>query len=298
MKRLLKWTGIIFGGLVGILVVAVIGVYAVSNGRINQTHTITVNPLTIPTDAEVIAQGEHIARSRGCTDCHRADFSGGLLLDDPMVGTVYATNLTPGRGGIGAEYGDEDYLRALRHGVGPDSKALWIMPSHEYYYFSDQDTAALIAYLKTLSPVDSENSEKRAGPLARVLFLAGELPLLPAELIDHTGPRPTSPAVGVTAEYGQYLSVTCAGCHGHDFAGGPVPGAPPGTVAANLTPGGNLQHWSESDFATLLRTGVTPDGREMDREWMPVNSLQNLTDGEISALWLFLRSLPAVEQGS
>jgi cytochrome c553 len=297
MKRLLKRIGVILGVLTAVILVAVIGVYTVSNGRINQTHTIAVNPLTIPTDAEAIALGEHIARSRGCTDCHGEDFSGGILLDDPVVGTVYAANLTPGQGGIGGAYSGDDYLRALRHGVGPGGKALWIMPAHEYYYFSDEDTAALIAYLKTLPPVDNENSENRAGPLARVLFLAGELPLLPAELIAHNGPRPTPAAVGVTAEYGEYLSVTCAGCHGNDFAGGPVPGAPPNIVAANLTPGGNLQHWSEFDFTTLLRTGITPDGRQVDREWMPVNSLQNLTDDEISALWLFLRSLPAVEQG-
>jgi mono/diheme cytochrome c family protein len=293
MKRILKWLGIILGGLVALIVLALLTVYAVSGSRINRTHTVAVEPMiSIANDAETIAWGQHIALSRGCTDCHGEDLAGKLILDEPPVATVYGPNLTRGRGGLGADYDDEDYLRAIRHGVGADGRALWIMPSHEYYYLSDEDTAAVIAYLKTLPPVDKENPANRAGPLAHILFLAGELPLLPAELIAHDAPRPTAPARGVTAEYGAYLAVGCAGCHGADFSGGPVPGAPPGTVSANLTPGGPLSNWTEADFAALLRTGVTPDGREMDREWMPINSLRHLTDDEIAAVWLFLQTLP------
>jgi mono/diheme cytochrome c family protein len=295
MKRFLKWLGIILSALLALIVVAGIGVYVVSGSRLNRQYNIAVKMIPIPTDVEAVARGEHIAQSRSCMDCHGPDLSGDVLLDDPLVGTVHTANLTPGQGGIGADYTDEDYLRALRHGVGRDGKGLWIMPSHEYYYLSDGDTADLIAYLKTLPAVDKQPGENRAGPLARLLFLTGSLPLLPAESIDHTGPRPTAPELGVTVEYGAYLTVGCAGCHGQNFAGGPMPGAPPGTIAANLTPAGNLSGWTEEVFRQFLRTGVTPAGREVDRSWMPIDSTKHLTDEEISAIWLFLQSLPPQE---
>lgn len=294
MKRLLKWTGRILGVLLLIIVVAVGVVYAISGSRINKSYDVAVETIPIPDDAAAIAHGEHIAQTRGCTDCHGADMAGGILLDDPALATIYVSNLTSGQGGSGADYSDEDYLLALRHGVGQDGKALWIMPSHESYYLNDSDTGALIAYLKTLSPIDREHGENRAGPLARVMFLAGALPLLPVELIDHAAPRPAAPEIGITAEYGAYLGVSCAGCHGAELAGGPVPGAPPGTVAPNLTASGELQNWTEEEFTQLLRTGITPTGREMG-SWMPIGSTMHFTDEEISALWLYLQEMPPAE---
>jgi hypothetical protein len=48
----------------------------------------------------------------------------------------------------------------------------------------------------------------------------------------------------------------------------------------------------------LLVVYAVSNGREVDREWMPINSLRHLTDDEISALWLFLQSLPPQAQGS
>jgi len=128
--------------------------------------------------------------------------------------------------------------------------------------------------------------------MARVLYLAGQLPLIPAELIDHDARRPVAPARGITAEYGQYLAVGCAGCHGEDFSGSPVPGAPPGTIVANLTRGGDVGQWTEVQFAAFLRSGVTPDGRAVDQEWMPIGSTKYMTGDEIAAVWLYLQSLP------
>ena len=41
-----------------------------------------------------------------------------------------------------------------------------------------------------------------------------------------------------------------------------------------------------------MRTGVTPAGRRLS-EAMPSQYLVQLTDAELSAIWLYLRSLPA-----
>lgn len=45
---------------------------------------------------------------------------------------VAATNLTRGRGGVGAAYTDLDWVRSIRHGVLPDSTGAFIMPSEAY----------------------------------------------------------------------------------------------------------------------------------------------------------------------
>ena len=54
---------------------------------------------------------------------------------------------------------------------------------------------------------------------------------LPAETIDHTGPRPAVTEAGMNARYGEYLARLgcCRDCHWEDFSGGksPEPGSPP-----------------------------------------------------------------------
>ncbi len=44
--------------------------------------------------------GRHIAIIWACTKCHGYDLSGRLFADDPFLGTILASNLTSGKGGI------------------------------------------------------------------------------------------------------------------------------------------------------------------------------------------------------
>ena len=163
---------------------------------------------------------------------------------------------------------------------------------------SGEDLGALIAYLKTVPAVDNELPGHTLRPLGRALFLAGQLPLLPAELIDHDAPRPTAPLAGVTAEYGGYLAAGCIGCHGPGYSGGPIPGGPPDWLpAANLTPGGDLVNWTEVDFIAAFRTGIKPNGQPFDVN-MPYKAVGQMTDDELKAVFLFLNSLPVRETGN
>ncbi len=294
MRRLLRWLGVMLAGLVTLFLVAAALVFFLTQTRLNRTYDLSVTAISIPSDAQAVARGAHLAVIRGCTDCHGPDLAGGVFIDDPALGTLYAGNLTPGRGGVGRVYTDLDWVRAIRHGVGPDSKPLLYMPAQEFYYLSDEDLGALIAYLKEVPPVDKEWPVSHVGPLGRVLFLAGQFPLVPAEMIDHQAPRPPAPPPGITVAYGRYLATGCVGCHMEDFAGGPIPGAPPDwPPAANLTPAGHVGEWSEADFITAMRTGVKPDGEPISQV-MPFQSFGAMTDAELKALWLFLQSLPPV----
>jgi cytochrome c553 len=296
MRRTLKIIGIVIGLIVGILVVGIIASYAVSEGRLNKTYSVDPGLIEVSTDSEVIAEGERLASIRGCTDCHDSDLGGKVMIADPAVGTIYASNLTSGEGGVGQYYTDTDYLRAIRHGVDANGRGLLIMPSTEFFILSDDDTQALIAYIKSLPPVDRVQPEPAVGPLGRVLFTLGQLPPLAAEIIDHDAPRPSAPKATVNEEFGSYVATSCIGCHGQDFAGGPIPGAPPDTPqSANLTPSGNLGNWTQEEFVTTMRSGVTPEGKTLDPSFMPWPIANAMTDVELQALWTYLSSLEPVE---
>ncbi len=299
-KKLLKWMGIVLGSLIGILVVALIAVYIVSTLRLNKSYTIPATTLVIPNDAATIAEGQRQFSTRGCVDCHGANGAGKMVIDDFLVGTVMGSNLTTGQGGVGSLYQDADWERAVRHGVRSTGKPLVIMPSHEYNPINDEDLVTLIAYVKSLAPVDQAQTPIAVGPLGRILLLTGMVPLLPAEVIDHDAPRPQAVAKGATVEYGEYLAKTCSGCHGATLSGGPIPGVPsegpyPRNLTADVETG--LGKWQEADFVTVMRTGVRPDGSQLSAG-MPWQAFKVMTDEELSALWYYLQSVPAQPYGN
>jgi mono/diheme cytochrome c family protein len=301
MRRVLTWVGIVIGGLLGLIVLAVVGIYVVSGARLGRTYAIQPAPVAIPTDQASLVRGQHLAVAIGkCVDCHGPNLGGRLFLDAGPVGVVRAPNLTRGQGSAVNGFSDADWVRAIRHGVGQDGRGLLIMPADEYYYFSDADLGALIAYVKSVPPVDNQVARSEIGPLGHLLHVTGQLRLMAAETIAHTGPRPAAPPAGPTAAYGAYLAQTggCVGCHGPGLSGGRVPGTPPEIPpATNLTPGGAMQGWSEDDFKRALRTGRRPDGREIDR-FMPWIATGQMTDEEIRAVWLYLQSVPPRPAGT
>ncbi len=299
MKKFLKWVGIIVGGLVGLLALALAVVYGLSESRVNKVYDVQPAAVAVPAGAEAIAEGKRLFSSRGCVDCHHGNGAGGLFIDDPLLSHINAANLTGGEGGIGGSYSDRDWVRSIRHGVRPDGKPLWIMPSHEYNGLNDHDLGALIAYLKSLPPVNQQNDAKSLGPLGRVLLVTDQVAVLPAERIDHTAPRPAAVEPGPTQEYGAYLAQTCTGCHGAGLSGGAIPGVPAEPpYPANLTPDPEtgLGRWTEADFFRAIRTGQRPDGSTISQA-MPWVNFSQMSDMELSALWLYLQSVPAKPAG-
>lgn len=299
MRKLFRGTLYFLSGAVVLAVLLVGGLYLLSAWHYNETYAVEAAAVPIPAldDSAAIATGRHLAVTRGCADCHGANYGGKTFIDDPMMGTITGANLTSGRGGIGAHYTDADWVRALRHGVDPQGKPLVFMPSDEYTHLSDEDLGALVAYLKQLPPVDNVVPEPAPGPMARLLAVraAGGVPTLAAEQIDHEAARSreAAPPPRANAQYGAYLAPTCTGCHGQDFAGGPIPGAPPDwPAAANLTPHptSGLGTWSIVDFIRALRTRRRPDGSHIS-DVMPA-AMSQMTDTELGALWAYLQTLP------
>lgn len=296
MRKLVKWLVRVLVAVIVVVGVLLAAVYVLSEQRMAKVHAIEPSVPQVPSDPDAIDRGAHVAAIRGCRDCHGTDMGSATFIDDPLFARLSGPNLTPA--GPGGPYSDADLVRAIRHGVGREGRSLLFMPSQEFSHLSDQDTGDLLAYLHSLPAVDRTPPENRIGPIGRVLFLAGKIPLLPAEVVDHES-TPALPEVGPTAAYGAYLSAACVGCHGKAFAGGHIPGTPPDWPdAANLTPvPGGLADWSEADFRKALREGIAPGGRQLQTRYMPVSATRHLTDVEVSALFAFLRSLPAKGQG-
>lgn len=291
MGRVTKSIGVVLVGLVGLVVIALVIVYAVSSRRMAKSYSFDDPPLVIPSDSASVAKGHHYVQAIAkCATCHGDDLAGKVFVDDAMMGRIYSANLTCGKGGIGASYKDADYVRAIRHGVGRNGRPLLTMPTDAFYYISDEDLANSIAYLKTIPAVDAALPSKRVGLLARALYLTTNFPLVQAEKVPQSGRRPAKVAAGPTREYGDYLATTgsCKSCHLQNLSGGVPIGR--SLLSANITPRA-IGNWTEADFKKALRDGVRPDGRVLSAV-MPWPYTRLMTDDEIHALWLYVHSVP------
>ncbi|WP_295121876.1 cytochrome c [uncultured Chitinophaga sp.] len=290
IRKILKWTGISIASLIVVILIAWVVFYIKVTNRQNKVYNVTVHKVNIPTDSASVAAGKRVFDMKGCGGCHGANLEGHTELDDPMIGRFSGPNLTKGKGGIGADRTDLDWLRALRHGIDKEGKTLFIMPSYEYYKLSDQDLGNLIAFIKAQPAVDSDLPEDKLGPLGIVLAALDKIPIAPAEMIDHQYKPRTEVKKEVTAAYGEYLSMSCSGCHHPTFKGGesPVPG---GKFVADISSTGNPGKWSDEQFITALRTGKTPEGKTLNNAEMPWKMTQNYSDDELKALHLYLNSM-------
>jgi mono/diheme cytochrome c family protein len=295
---MIKRIGIGFVGIVTLVFMAVFIGSSIQLNRDYENFSVSIDDIPIPGDEGAVARGEHIATIRYCGTCHGEDLSGGYLLNEPVLAVVPAPNLTAGIGGIGGDYSNEDWIRAIRHGVGQDGRGLVGMPSRIWHQMSAEDLGNLVAYLKTIPAVDNQLPERAFGPLFRVLLVLGQAPASEAALIDHEADPPAAPTPGVSLEYGEYLALGCTACHGEALNGGQARDFDGELVTAlNLTPGGELAGWTEAEFIATMRTGITPGGRAL-KDLMPWQYLGQMTDEELQAIWLYLGSLPALEQGT
>lgn len=295
MKPILKWTGISIGTLVGVLILANIILYTLGETRLKKMYVVPEEPVIIPSDEESLAEGKRIFQYRGCEACHGEQLQGVVYLENPAIGQVITPNLTTGEGGIGSQRTDEDLLRSIRHGIRPDNTPLLFMPSTEFYYLSDRDLGRVIAYIRSVPPVNNEMPPSKLSVTGRIVMnITKEITFLPAELIPHEAPRPVAPEPGITPEYGEYLSHSCKVCHGLTLSGGEIPGFPPEwPPAPNLTSGkgSRLPTWGEAGFIEIIKTGQK-HGRTINPDYMPWESYRHMTEDELRAVYAYLQALP------
>ncbi len=257
-------------------------------------------------DAELVKQGQYLARAGDCIACHTEPggqmFAGGRAMPTPF-GTLYSTNITPDpETGIGKWTADQFY--ALMHtGRSPDGGLIYpAMPFGNYTKVTRADSDAIFAYLRSVPPVHRPN---RANDL-RFPYNNRSLILGWRTLFFTEGEYKPDSSKSAEWNRGAYLVQGlghCSMCHtainalggsseSRAFEGGLIPMqewyAP--SLTSNREAG--LGDWSIKDITDLLRDGVSQRGAVYGPMAEVVyNSLQYLSDADIRAMAVYLKSL-------
>ena len=278
--------------------VAIAGVQLAERKRQREVR-LPAYALAMRNDGAAVERGRYLFSSRGCADCHGPNGAGRAFIGQPGDAMfARAPNISPGPGSVVAGYGPADWERTLRHGVKPDGRPLFIMPSEDYSRLNDEDIAAIVAYVRRLPPVPGEGAHFDLPLPVRVLYGFGAIKDAAAK-IDHSLPPARPVPEGVTAAHGAYVANMCIGCHGPGLSGGRIPGGPPDwPAAANLTPGSGSVMGRYADaavFAAMFKSGHRPDGSAI--RVMPFDSLRALSDVDVQALHVYLKTLSPRDAG-
>ena len=315
MKKILR-IGIIT--LIALIVFVAIGAayiyYALPNIKAPENLKVELTP-------DRIERGRFLANNvMGCLGCHAErdykKFAGPVIRETMGIGgerwdetkgfpgELYAPNLTPYHLG---DWTDGELFRAITSGVNRDGKALFpIMPYHQYGKLQKENIFDVIAYLRTLEPVEKDIPPKKISfPLN---FIQN---MIPTEGTHHLKPDPENPVL-----QGEYLITACVcfDCHtpmeggqfveGMDFAGGLEFNLQTGGVArsANITPDieTGIGSWTKDMFIKKFKVFndssfipyEVPAG-EFNTE-MPWAYYSKLSEEDLGAMYDYLQSIPPV----
>ncbi len=260
--------------------------------------------------AAQVARGAYLAQAGNCMACHTVhggdEYAGGRAIRS-RFGDIYAPNITPDEEtGIGT-WSADDFWRAMHNGKSRDGSFLYpAFPYPNYTKVSRADSDAIHAYLQTVLPVKQQNREHDLSfPYNQRILLAFWRTL-------YFEPGIYQPETNQSVDWNQGAYLVqglghCSACHtsrdafggsaGSDsFAGGMIPMQ--NWYAPSLHPdaGSGLAAWDAQDIAALLRTGVSRQGAVYGPMAEVVSaSLQHLTQKDVDAMAVYLKSLPAQE---
>lgn len=315
MKKLLKV----------ILIVLVVIVVAIT-GLIGYVKTALpdiagAEDLKIDYTQERIERGKYLANNVAmCIECHsERDFTtftgpvipgsegkGGELFgkDLGFPGDFYAPNITPT--GIG-DWTDGELFRTITTGVSKDGHALFpIMPYLNFGTLDKEDIYSIIAYIRTLKPIESTVPESVAA--------------FPINILINTMPKEASltsiPPKEELIAYGKYIftAANCSDCHtpmvkgeriaDKFVAGGMEFNLPDGTVlrSANITPDKVTGIGAMTETQFVARFKLYSDSTYVPykvgpgefKTIMPWTSYANMDEQDLKAIYAYLQTVPAV----
>jgi mono/diheme cytochrome c family protein len=317
MKMLLKPLGMVLGA--GIAVVLILLGYL----RFKYPNVEPAPQINVESTPERIARGQYLSNHvTGCMDCHSTrdwtkfsapildgtEGKGGEEFNEQrpgIPGRVLAGNITPS--GVG-DYTDGELLRAVTTGVTKDNRALFpIMPYRAYNHMTQEDAFSIIAYLRSLPPIENKV------PASRIDF--------PLNLIVRTLPLksyqpPPAPPKADSVGYGGYLAeiAGCADCHtpakegtpirGMEYAGGFQFQFPSGTVrSANITPDHEtgIGYWTKDVFISRFKAFAGEVSRNIaigPKDFntpMPWTMYAGMTPEDLGAIYDYLRTVKPVK---
>ncbi len=315
MKKLFKIVGIVLGiGIVGLLGAMAYVKLALPNVGDAPDMKVELTP-------ERIKRGDYLANHVNvCMDCHSTrDYTlfsaplvpgtlgkGGELFDQRagFPGAFTSKNITPY--GIG-DWTDGEIYRAITTGVSRDGHAFFpVMPYPYYGSMDEEDAKSIIAYLRTLKPIENKPAESKAD--------------FPFNFILNTIPKKAQPTkrpadTNVLAS-GKYLVniAGCVECHTQAdkgqiiaekmFAGGREFALPNGTlITPNITPDKEtgIGNWTKDAFVARFKafsdSTYTPHkvGPKEMQTLMPWMMYAGMTEQDLGAIYTYLMSLKPIK---
>lgn len=315
MKKVFKVIGIVVGVLVlGALCLMAYVKLALPNVGDAPTLKVDATP-------KRVERGEYLANHvTVCIDCHSTrDYSlfsgplvpgtmgkGGELFNQQMgfPGSFTAKNITPS--GIGS-WTDGEIYRAITTGVNRDGHAFFpVMPYPYYGKMNDEDVQSIIAYLRTLKPIDNKPAESKAD--------------FPFNFILNTIPKKAEPMAMPDPKdelaTGKYLIMIagCVECHTQvekgqiiqekSFAGGRDFSLPSGTLyTPNITPDKQtgIGNWTKATFIARFKAyadstykphKVGPNDFQTVMPWMMYSGMN---EQDLGAMYTYLMSLKPIQ---
>ena len=280
VKKFLKWTGFVVGGIAVVALIGVAYLYIASERELGRHYEVGASAaLVLPTDPAEIAEGERIARLAGCQHCHGEKFTGTVVDDIPNLLRLVAPNISV----IAPRYTDAQIATVLRKGVKPDGTSVVFMPSEMFRHLTDEDLARVIAFLRTVPANPDGIQEKTEVRMLGRLILANGDVKLGARNIESLPPPVKGYDPADPVSHGQYLTMNlCSECHGQSLEGFAPINAPPLVIAKG---------YSAEQFARLMHDGVALGDREMRIMTSTAKArFSHLTDAEVAAIHAFLQS--------
>lgn len=312
MKKLLKVVGI----LLVIIVVA-------AGAMITYVKTMLPNvgdapDLKVEATPERVERGRYLANSVTiCMDCHSTrDWSkfsgpvtpgtlgkGGERFDHSLgfPGVYVSKNITP----LGvSRYTDGELYRVITTGVSKEGRAMFpVMPYSHYGTMDEEDIYSIIAYLRTLDPIENQVQESASDfPMSVIINT------IPAKASPVKRPDPSDQVA-----YGGYMTnaAACIECHTQvdkgqvipdlAFGGGREFAFPDGSVlrSSNITPDAEtgIGKWSEETFLARFKmykdsAYVLPSVKPGEfNTIMPWTMYAEMKDEDLKAIFAYLKTL-------
>ena len=265
-------------------------------------------------DTALVAQGQYVFALAGGCGCHTADKgptnAGGRPIETPY-GRFYGTNITPDPvHGIGT-WTDQEIIDAIRLGVKPDGTVMSpVMPYPALSGMTDEDVAALVAFLRSQEPVAQANIPNEVG----IPFSGLAMRIWRWLFFEPVETRVTAWVDSI--DRGRYISehlAHCQECHTprtvfgsldrtRDLAGNPA--GIDGEVAPNITPDDEtgIGRWSKGEIVSLLRTGFLPNFDNVQGlmavviDGVPGGGYKDMSDEDADAVATYLKSVPPRSQ--
>jgi hypothetical protein len=316
MKKFFKFTGYLLGV---IILLAGLGAGYVYFFLPNVGNPPELKVFLTTTKVE---RGRYLANSVAlCMDCHSTrDWT--LYAGPPKPGTlgmggehfnrdmgfpgdVYSRNITPF---TLKDWTDGEIYRAITTGVSKDGSAIFPLMPYKYYGKMDpEDIYCIIAYLRTLEPIKSEN------PKTKLDF--------PVSLLVNMEPQKANPGKLPDPKdsilYGAYMinAAGCAECHtpaddkgaiiaGKEFTGGRVfkmPGGEIHTPNITMDPETGIGNWDVNTFVNRFKMYASADYHPANVKPTEFNTLMpwmmyaQMTETDIRSIYYYLKTVKPVK---